>query len=85
MTKEEFMAKYGDIEVKFSSYYKFSFVFSGVLDNGNKISVEVGGNSDDIYRLEVVANLPETIASLNPNSGTVWYDGEIVESFYDYY
>ncbi len=34
MTKEEFIAKYGDVKVRFSNYYKYEFVFWGTLPNG---------------------------------------------------
>ena len=84
MTREEFMEKYGNAKVKFSSYYKFSFVFSGELPDGKRISVIVGGNADDIYRMEVDVNAEETVAPLYPHSGDVWDKGVAVESFYDY-
>lgn len=84
MTKEEFIEKYGSVKVKFSSYYKFSFVFAGMVDADKMVVVSVGGNSDDIYRMEVGAGVEETIASLDPISGDVWEDGVAVESFYDY-
>lgn len=84
MTREEFITKYGDVEVKFSSYYKFTFVFASRLDNGDYIRVEVGGNSDDIYRYEVACDSEQSIASLDPYSGGVYRDGNEVEGFYDY-
>lgn len=47
--------------VKFYSYYKYSFTFIGeyVLDNGETLSISasMGGNSEDIYRLEVVSGV----------------------------
>jgi len=46
MTRDEFIAKYKDAEVTFSSYYKYTFVFSGHTSDGNAIAVHVGGNSD---------------------------------------
>lgn len=84
MTKEEFIEKYGRAKVKFSSYYKFIFVFAGMVDADTMVVVNVGGNSDDIYRMEVSAGVEETIADLDPISGDVWKDGIAVESFYDY-
>ena len=87
MTKEEFFEKYGDVKVTFSSYNKFTFTFSKVLSDGKKIVVEVGGNSDDIYRMEVSSGVEEFVRDLEPYSGSV-YDGyKEVESFttlYDY-
>jgi len=70
--------------VKFISYFKFSFTFGGKLDDGRNIMVAVGGNSDNIYRLEVGVNCEETIASLDPYTGSVYDKGVEVESFYDY-
>lgn len=84
MTKEEFIEKYGAVKVKFSSYYKFSFTFAGILDNGYMIMVSVGGNSDDIYRMEVIADFEETVESLDPYTGGVLNNGIEVEGFYDY-
>lgn len=43
--------------LKFESYYKFSFTFTGslVLDTGEKIEIvaSIGGDSDSIYGLSV--------------------------------
>lgn len=84
MTKEEFIVKYGEVLVTFSSYYKFTFTYSGTLPDGKRLSVDVGGNSDDIYRDSVTAGQSVKIAHLYPYSGSV-YDGTTeVESFYDY-
>lgn len=79
-----FMAKYGDVKVKFSSYYKFAFFFEATLENGDIITVSVGGNSDDIYRFEVIADREETVKELEPYSGTIYRNGEVIESFYNY-
>jgi hypothetical protein len=37
MTKEEFIDKYGDVKVKFSSHYKYEFTYSGTTSEGNVI------------------------------------------------
>ena len=84
ISSKEFIEKYGDVKVKFSSYFKFSFTYAGELPDGKKITVSVGGNSDDIYRMGVVADEITTISALYPYSGCVWYNKNIVESFYDY-
>jgi len=47
LTREEFIAKYGDVKVTFDCYYKYTFSFSGTCDNGNDVFVDVGGDSDD--------------------------------------
>ena len=83
MNYEEFIEKYGDIEVTFSSYYKYSFRYSAILENGNELIVEIGGDTDNIYRMEVYNNESFTIRDLEPNGG--WMndkDGVSIENFY---
>ena len=83
--KQEFIKLYGDTKVVFSWYYKFTFNYKGTLDDGRTVIVSVGGNADDIYRFDVSAETPETIASLDPYAGNVQdQDGAVVEEFYDY-
>lgn len=84
MTRTEFYEKYGDVEVAFSSYYKFSFAFSAELPDGSLLSCEVGGNSEDIYRFDVVAGVRVRLLDLQPFYGLVKKDGETVDEFYDY-
>ncbi|QGT54414.1 hypothetical protein b3_0170 [Synechococcus phage B3] len=85
MTKDEFYEKYGQVKVKFSSYYKYTFTFEGTLDAGGRIVVESGGCSDDIYKFEVVSDSEETVASVFPYAGTIYgKDNKEIESFYDY-
>lgn len=84
MTREEFCEKYGDVKVKFSDYYKYTFNYTGELPDGGTISVGYGGNFDDIYRHEVVANVEQTISSLYPYTGTAYdKDGNVIDEFYD--
>jgi hypothetical protein len=78
MTSEEFYEKYKDVSFKLHSYYKYTFTFTGDY-NGEVVTVEVGGNSDDIYREEFSIDCKETIQSLQPFSGECGED-----SFYDY-
>ena len=82
MTKDEFMKKYGHIEVKFSHYYKYVFTFGGTLPDGSKINVEYGGNSDDIYRFEASTDGTETVGGLDPFSGVIYNDGKEIEGFF---
>lgn len=84
MTREDFYTKYGDVYVNFDSYYKFTFTYKSKLEDGSIITIDVGGNSDDIYRFNVYADEPETIKSLQPYSGVVSFEGKEVDSFYDY-
>ena len=68
MNREEFFEKYGDVKVKFSSYYKYSFKFSNEELN---IIIYLGGTSEDIYRFEVKANKEYAITELDPISAYV--------------
>ena len=72
---EEFYLKYGNIKVRFQSYYKYIFTFQGKYE-GKVLKCLVGGNPDDIYRLEVKSNKEYVIRELEPNC--VEIDGEIV-------
>lgn len=53
ITREEILEKYGNIQVEFSHYYKYTFTFVGELENGEEVYVDVGGNSENIYKEEV--------------------------------
>jgi len=84
MTKEEFIKKYGDVKVRFFDYYKYVFTFKAMLPDGNKLICSVGGDADDIYKLEV-SDEEISVRELDPNSGMVYSkDGVILGSFYDW-
>lgn len=79
VSRNEFFDKYKDVEFKFSSYYKFTFTYRGFTEDGEEVTVSVGGNADDIYREQVEANVVEYIYDLCP------YEGESdTMCFYDY-
>ena len=84
MTRAQFYAKYGDVEVTFSSYYKYTFTYSATLPDGKRLTVGYGGNSDQIYRHEVATSCAEKVSSLHPYIGAVYDGTEEVEGFYDY-
>lgn len=84
MTKFEFLEKYGDAKVKFSGYYKFCFDFKGELENGGIIVVSCGGSSDDIYKMNVLPNIEETVCGLDPDYGSVSVDGKEIAFFRDF-
>lgn len=50
LTLNEIFEKYGDTAVYFSNYYKYVFTFTSNNVDGDKITVECGGNPDEIYR-----------------------------------
>ena len=64
---KEFLETYGEVYLEFSSYYKYSFTFSKVLDTGEVIVIDVGGSSDEIYELEIVNNDKATVRNLIEN------------------
>jgi hypothetical protein len=84
MTREEFMAKYGDVKVKFSSYYKYTFTYTADIGDGKTLSVDYGGNHNEIYRFEVANDCEEVVGLLDPYAGGVYKDREKIEGFYDY-
>lgn len=85
MTREDFIEKYGDVKVKFSEYYKYTFTYIGSLPDGGKISVDYGGNAEQIYRHDVSDDNEETVGSLYPYSGVVVdAKGQVIDEFYEY-
>ena len=84
MTREEMLSIYGDTPLLFSGYYKYTFYFSGVAHDGNNISIQVGGNHDDIYRLDVDRDAPKTISDAEPRGVTIRKDGEEIYSHLDW-
>jgi hypothetical protein len=85
MTAAEFIKKYGNVTVKFSSYYKYTFTYTGKLPDGSEITVDCGGNGDQIYRQDVIQGKEYTVSELLPYAGRVDRpDGSEVDSFYDY-
>lgn len=61
MNREEFLEKYGDHEVEFRSYYKYTFTFVN-----DTLEIRVGGDAEDIYRLEVLAGKKYKVRDLDP-------------------
>lgn len=55
MTWEEVVEKYGKLELRFSSYYKYVFTYSVDAPDGAIISASFGGDVDDIYTARVNA------------------------------
>jgi len=54
ITKDELNKLFKERGLKFRNYYKYSFYFESYYpDVGITVIAEVGGNSDDIYRLDI--------------------------------
>ena len=84
MTRADFYSKYGDVQVTFSSYYKYTFTYSATLPDGRRLTVGYGGDSDEIYRHEVARDDLEVVKQLQPYAGAVYEGTDVVEEFYDY-
>jgi hypothetical protein len=84
ITQEQFLEKYADVRVHFSSYYKYSFTYTGIAEDGTVVSVDYGGYHEDIYRMEIKATdsflLGETARTFR--YGTAEKDGETIDNFY---
>lgn len=82
MELEEFLEKYGHIEVEFSHYYKYTFTFSATLEDGSTLFISYGESSDDIYRYSVTAGSKIDVRDFHyAVSGSVVLDGKTIESF----
>lgn len=84
LTREEFLEKYGEVKVKFSSYYKYTFTYEGITPDGKRITCGYGGNDEAIYRHDVDASREITINVVYPFMGSVYENGVEIETFYDY-
>ena len=81
MNKEQILEKYGNVKLKFNSYWKYTFTFVGVAADGAKVSTSIGGDSGDIYRMEVSDDCEETLIGLDAECATVTIDGKQVGSY----
>ena len=60
--EEEVFEKYGDTPLYFSHYYNFLFIFkSEVLENGDQIFLQLGGNMEKVSAMVVDASEPLTL------------------------
>lgn len=85
MNKQEFIEKYGEIEVTFSSYFKYVFYFRAILPNDHDLLVYIGGKPEYIYRTEVNGN-PIKIVDLDAEAGLEMgtitdNEGETIDSY----
>lgn len=84
LTEEQFKEKYGQVEVKFSSYFKYTFVFRGEFE-GKEFQVNVGGTSEEIYRLNVRADHLEKIEYLDISYAQVVENGIMIDNCLNYF
>jgi hypothetical protein len=78
MNEKEILEKYGNVPLKFSSYYKFSFSFTGEAEDGTKIKMSVGGHPDDIYREEVSCEEVRFLIDGEYNYASGWINNVMV-------
>lgn len=64
MTEAEMLELYGQVPLKFSSYYKYVFEYVGRPDHVTTIRLLLGGSADDIYRLDVNVESPLLLADV---------------------
>jgi hypothetical protein len=83
-TRDEFNSKYGDIEVTFSSYYKYTFTYEATLPDGKKLTISCGGNHYDIYRHEVICGRAEKVSKLQFYEANVYEGANRLDWYYDY-
>ena len=81
LSQEELLSQYGDAELKFSSYYKYSFTFTGQMVD-IKINATIGGSSDDIYRLDVYADQKMSLQMLDPTSVSIYKGQKLIAEYY---
>jgi len=83
ITRKEFFDKYGDVEVKFVGYYKYVFTYKGTAPDGTIIVVGDGGDSSDIYKMDVNVDDAQTVKHLYPFQGSAFIGEEIIEQYYE--
>ena len=62
ITQEEYIEKYKDVKLKFDYYYKYTFYYEGVAEDGTQIGARFGGCHEEIYRSEYFAT--QSLANL---------------------
>ena len=88
ISREEFNELYGDVEVVFNSYYKYTFTFRGETKDFKVVSISYGGCADDIYRESVEAGEKVKVRDIEGTYATVYEDSDcenVVHSYYDGY
>lgn len=68
MEQSEFIRLHGDKKVKFKSYYKYIFTF---VNDEEELVVSVGGNHEDIYKMNVHVDTEYLVSELEPIGATL--------------
>jgi hypothetical protein len=82
---EEYFQKYRDVQLYFSHYYNFLFIYkSQKMENGEQIFLQLGGNMEKVSAMIVEANDPITLGEKsdddyayikNKDNQVVWKQG----------
>lgn len=83
LSTQEFLEKYGDVQVSFNGATTYFVWFIGLTPEGHRLEISVRG--DEIWRYDVNSNKLYSTSSVAPSSGVVWNKlGDEVDSFYEY-
>ena len=86
-TKEEFIEQHKDVIVSFSDYYKYTFYFTATIGDPENptgtLRLGYGGDSSDIYKLEVSATDSYTVGDMDWSSGQ--YTDWVTDTEYYFY
>lgn len=83
LTDEQVFETYGNAELTFDEYYKYSFSYKGKAEDGAEIYASYGGCADDIYR-HTVKNNDKQLLGFPPESWryvTITKDGEEIYEY----
>ena len=62
INEDEGFEKYGDVPLYFSHYYNFLFIYkSKVMENGDQITLQLGGKMEKVSAMVVDVNDPLTL------------------------
>ena len=87
ITRKEFNELYGNVEVVFNSYYKYTFEFRGQTDDFKTVSISFGGCADDIYKEQIEAGEKVKVKDIEGTYATVYEDDDclnVVHSYTDF-
>ena len=81
MSKKEMLEKYGDVDMIFYGYCKYTFTYIGFTDKGLKVVARAGGTPSSIYEDEVMAGISDKLRDLLAYEVYVWKGDTLVEEF----
>ncbi len=77
MDEDQGFEKYGEVPLYFSHYYNFLFIYkSRVMENGDQITLQLGGNMEKVSAMVVDVNEPLTLLEKADNDYAFIKNGE---------